>query len=70
MLEEAQELKRRGRDIVIGYFEPHGRLDTIARTDGLETIPRRKVDYRGTVFEEMDTDAILRRNPALMFSPR
>jgi len=63
MLEEAQELKRRGQDVVIGYFEPHGRLDTIARTEGLETIPRRKIDYRGTVFEEMDTDAILRRRP-------
>jgi two-component system sensor histidine kinase KdpD len=63
MLEEAQELKHRGRDVVIGYFEPHGRQDTIAKTEGLEIIPRRKVDYRGTVFEEMDTDAILRRRP-------
>jgi two-component system sensor histidine kinase KdpD len=63
MLEEAQEMKRRGQDVVIGYFEPHGRLDTIARTEGLETIPRRKIDYRGTIFEEMDTDAILRRRP-------
>jgi len=63
MLEEAQEMKRRGRDVVIGYFEPHGRQDTIARTEGLEMIPRRKIDYRGTVFEEMDTDAILRRRP-------
>jgi two-component system sensor histidine kinase KdpD len=63
MLEEAQEMKRHGKDVVIGYFEPHGRLDTIARTEGLEIIPRRKLDYRGTVFEEMDTDAILRRMP-------
>jgi two-component system sensor histidine kinase KdpD len=63
MLEEAQEMKRRGRDVVIGYFEPHGRQDTIGKTEGLESIPRRKVDYRGTVFEEMDTDAILRRRP-------
>src|ERR1700730_8924645 len=63
MLEEAQELKRRGRDVVIGYFEPHGRQDTIAKTEGLEIIPRRKFDYRGTVFEEMDTGAILRRRP-------
>ncbi len=63
MLEEAQETRRRGQDVVIGYFEPHGRQDTIARTEGLEIIPRRKVDYRGTVFEEMDTDAILRRRP-------
>lgn len=63
MLEEAQEMKRRGIDIVIGYFEPHGRLDTIARTEGLEVVPRRRIDYRGTVFEEMDTAAILRRHP-------
>ena len=63
MLEEAQEMKRRGRDVVIGYFEPHGRVDTISRTEGLEIIPRRRIDYRGTVFEEMDTDAILRRKP-------
>jgi two-component system sensor histidine kinase KdpD len=63
MLADAQELLRRGRDVVIGYFEPHGRADTIARTEGLETIPRRTVEYRGCVFEEMDTDAILRRRP-------
>jgi two-component system sensor histidine kinase KdpD len=63
MLEEAQEAKRDGRDVVIGYFEPHGRKDTIAKTEGLEIIPRRVVEYRGTLFEEMDTEAILRRNP-------
>src|SRR6202142_3689718 len=65
MLEEAQETKRQGRDVVIGYFEPHGRKDTIARTDGLENIPRRRLDYRGTKFEEMDTPAILARHPAV-----
>jgi two-component system sensor histidine kinase KdpD len=65
MLEEAQELKRQGHDVVIGYFEPHGRKDTIARTEGLEIIPRRKIDYRGTIFEEMDSEAILRRHPEI-----
>jgi two-component system, OmpR family, sensor histidine kinase KdpD len=65
MLEEAQELKRQGRDVVIGYFEPHGRKDTIARTEGLETIPRRRIDYRGSPFEEMDMDAILARHPEI-----
>jgi len=65
MLTDAQDLKRQGHDIVIGYFEPHGRADTIARTEGLETIPRRRVEYRGTVFEEMDTDAILARHPEI-----
>src|SRR4051794_3354253 len=63
MLEEAQELKAAGRDVAIGYFEPHGRQDTISKTEGLELIPRRKVDYRGAIFEEMDTDAILNRRP-------
>jgi two-component system sensor histidine kinase KdpD len=65
MLEEAQELKRQGHDVVIGYFEPHGRKDTIARTEGLEIIPRRRIDYRGAFFEEMDTDAILARHPEI-----
>src|SRR4029450_13809817 len=63
MLEEGQELKARGVDVVIGYFERHGRKDTIAKTEGLELIPRRKVEYRGSVFEEMDTAAILMRRP-------
>lgn len=63
MLGDAQELSRGGLDVVIGYFEPHGRADTIAATEGLETIPRRKVEYRGRVFEEMDTEAILQRRP-------
>ncbi len=63
MLEEAQQMKRQGRDMIVGYFEPHGRKDTIARTEGLESIPRRRVDYRGTIFEEMDTAAILARHP-------
>jgi two-component system sensor histidine kinase KdpD len=63
MLVEAQELKAKGLDIVIGYFEPHGRKDTIARTEGLEIIPRKKIEYRGTVFEEMDTEVILARRP-------
>src|ERR1700739_25119 len=63
MLEEAQELKKKGIDIVVGYFEPHGRKDTIDKTEGLEMVPRRKIEYRGGEFEEMDTDAILRRAP-------
>src|ERR1700681_2330688 len=63
MLEEAQELKAAGVDIVIGYFEPHGRKDTIAKTEGIDIVPRRKIDYRDSTFEEMDTDAILARQP-------
>src|SRR5215471_7327716 len=63
MLEEAQELKSAGADVVIGYFEPHGPKETIAKTEGLEIIPRKTIDYRGSPFEEMDTDAILGRHP-------
>jgi two-component system, OmpR family, sensor histidine kinase KdpD len=65
MLEEAQELRKRGVDVVIGYFEPHGRKDTIEKTERLEFVPRKRMDYRGTAFEEMDTEAILRRAPAV-----
>jgi two-component system, OmpR family, sensor histidine kinase KdpD len=65
MLEEAQALKAKGVDVVIGYFEPHGRKDTIAKTEGLEMIPRKVIEYRGASFEEMDMDAIIERAPAV-----
>jgi two-component system sensor histidine kinase KdpD len=65
MLEEAQQLKRDGHDVIVGYFEPHGRAETIAKLEDLELIPRKRVEYRGHVFEEMDTDAILRRQPEI-----
>ena len=63
MLEDAQDLRGRGVDVVVGYFEPHGRQETIAKLEGLEVIPRRIIEYRGTRLEEMDTEAILRRHP-------
>jgi two-component system, OmpR family, sensor histidine kinase KdpD len=65
MLDEAHERQPQGVDVVTGYFEPHGRHDTIARALGLEQIPRRRIEYRGTTFEEMDVDAILARRPTL-----
>ncbi len=65
MLEDAQELKHAGKDIVVGYFESHGRKDTIARTVGLEMITNKIVDYRGVQLREMDTAAILRRHPSI-----
>ena len=65
MLADAQELMLAGRDVVIGYFEPHARADTIAKTRGLEVVPRRQVNYRGARFEEMDADAIVARHPAV-----
>jgi len=63
MLEECHQAQRDGRDAVVGYFEPHGRQDTIAKIEGLEIIPRRRIEYRGREFEEMDTEAILARHP-------
>src|SRR6266536_1205040 len=63
MLEEAQQLKSKRVDVVIGYFEPHDRQDTIAKAEGLEIVPRKKIPYRDSIFEEMDTNAVLVRHP-------
>ena len=63
MLADAHELVKRGVDVVIGYLEPHGRKDTITQAQGLELIPRCKMEYRGAVFEEMNMQAILDRHP-------
>ena len=63
MLADAHELVKKGVDVVVGYLEPHGRKDTIAQAQGLEMIPRCKMAYRGSVFEEMNTPAILQRKP-------
>jgi two-component system sensor histidine kinase KdpD len=63
MLDEAHKLKDEGVDVVLGYFEPHGRKDTITKAEGLEVIPRRKIEYRGAMFGETDVEAILRRRP-------
>jgi two-component system, OmpR family, sensor histidine kinase KdpD len=63
MLTEAQELKLQGVDVVVGYFEPHGRAETIAQTTGLEFVPRRVIEHRGAKFEEMDTAAVIARHP-------
>jgi two-component system sensor histidine kinase KdpD len=66
MLVTAQAKKRDGVDVVVGIVETHGRKETQALTEGLEIIPRRKVDYRGHVLDEMDIDAILKRRPKLV----
>jgi len=65
MLNEGWRGKSRGKDVVVGLFETHGRPSTAAQVRDLEVVPRRKIEYRGTVFEEMDVDAILDRRPQL-----
>jgi two-component system, OmpR family, sensor histidine kinase KdpD len=66
MLEEGHRRVARGTDLVVGYVEAHGRPETEKLVDGLEVIPRRRVEYRGVVVEEMDTDAILARKPGVV----
>jgi two-component system, OmpR family, sensor histidine kinase KdpD len=65
MLEEAHALKKRGVDIVLGFVETHGRAETAALVEGLEEVPRRKIEYRGVTVEEMDLDAVLARKPKI-----
>ena len=65
MLQEGQAEAEAGRDVVIGYLEPHGRADTLAQAEGLEVVPRRRVTYRDTVLEEMDLPGVLDRAPEL-----
>jgi two-component system sensor histidine kinase KdpD len=66
MLQEGQRLKKQGVDVVIGIVETHGRADTAAMIGDLELVPRRRVEYRGVVLEEMDLDAILARQPTVV----
>jgi len=65
MLTEARALREAGVDVVIGYFEPHGRRDTMALAEGLEMIPTRTIEHRGSTFQDLDTDAVLARRPRL-----
>lgn len=65
MLHEGHRLRKEGRDVVIGFVETYGRAETEAQIGDLEVIPRRRLQYRGVTLEEMDTDAVLRRRPAV-----
>jgi two-component system sensor histidine kinase KdpD len=65
MLQEGRAEAEGGRDVVIGYLEPHGREETIEQGEGLEIVPRRTVLYRGRTLEEMDLPAVLARRPEL-----
>jgi two-component system sensor histidine kinase KdpD len=66
MLEEAHALQKRGVDIVVGFVETHGRAETHALLDGLEVVPRRQIEYRGVIVEEMSLNSILKRRPAVV----
>jgi len=65
MLQEAHRLKRQGVDVVIGVIETHGRAETAALLEGLEQVPRRRIEYHGVVLEELDLDALLARHPTV-----
>lgn len=65
MLQEGQAEAEAGRDVVVGYLEPHGRMETVAQAEGLEVVPRRRVRYRDTELEEMDLPTVLARAPEL-----
>jgi two-component system sensor histidine kinase KdpD len=65
MLQEGQAEAEAGRDAVVGYLEPHGRMETVAQAEGLEMVPRRRVRYRDTEIEEMDLPGVLARAPEL-----
>lgn len=66
MLREANVLKKNGIDVVIGFLESHGRKETIEQVGSLEIIPRKKVEYKNVILEEMDTEAIIERNPEVV----
>jgi two-component system, OmpR family, sensor histidine kinase KdpD len=63
MLQEAHALRSRGLDVVVGFVETYGRVDTQAQLRDLEVVPRRKVEYRGVTMEELDVDAVIARKP-------
>src|ERR1700753_3529218 len=65
MLNSAHARLKAGADIVVGFVETHGRVETEALLRGLEVIPRKRIDYRDQVLEEMDIDAVLARKPQI-----
>ena len=66
MLETARARRKDGYDVVVGVVETHGRKETEALLDGLEIVPRRRIEYRGQWLEEMDIDAIIARKPQIV----
>ena len=66
MLESAHQRKQQGVDVVIGYIETHGRVETEALVHGLEILPRRQVEYHAIILPEMNTDEVIKRHPELV----
>lgn len=66
MLEAAHQRHNEGTDVVVGYVETHGRVETDLLLQGLDVVPRRQLEYRGTVQSEMDLDTLLARQPQLV----
>jgi two-component system, OmpR family, sensor histidine kinase KdpD len=66
MLSEALRRRSRGEDVVIGVVETHGRKGIEELLTDIESVPRQKIEYKGTIFEEMDVDAILARHPQVV----
>jgi two-component system, OmpR family, sensor histidine kinase KdpD len=65
MLQQARARKQDGYDVVVGVVETHGRKETQALLDGLEVIPRKRIEYKGQWLEEMDLDAMIARHPQI-----
>jgi two-component system sensor histidine kinase KdpD len=66
MLESARARITDGYDVIVGVVETHGRKETEALLEGLETVPRQRVEYRGQLLKEMDLDAIIARHPQIV----
>jgi len=66
MLSEAIRRRSRGEDVVIGVVETHGRKGIEELLTNIEGVPRKKIEYKGTIFEEMDIDAIISRHPQVV----
>lgn len=66
MLQAAHQRREQGIDLVVGYIETHKRKETEELVEGLEVLPRKQVEYRGTTLPEMDVDAVLARKPAIV----
>jgi two-component system sensor histidine kinase KdpD len=65
MLQEGRQAQAEGKDVVIGYLEPHDRPETAALAEELEVVPRLEIEHGNLALEEMDVDAVIRRSPEL-----